>query len=237
MIKAYQKLAGLILGCLVICGLFSSAMAQNGAHPVEGKYDVTATGDAIGSITFQLVLKREGDKWKGEIINSPQPLNVSKVSVDADNKLNVTADAGGTEVTIIAQYDGGKLSGKWTAGDANGTMSGLKLGAAAAPAAGGASAGAAASLDGAYEGEIVADGQGALPIAFVVKKNGDMLTTENKGSGDISVMGIKVSGDAVTLNMAYQGNPFDISGKVTGTEMGGKWEAGGFSGTWKAKKK
>ncbi len=232
MSKAYQKFAGLILGCLVICGLFSSALAQNGAHPVEGKYEVTATGDAIGTLNFQLVIKRDGDKWKAEIINSPQPLMVSKITVDADNKLSITADAGGTEVTMTARFDHGKIDGNWTAGDTNGKWMAVKGETASA-----ASAGAAASLDGAYEGEIVADGQGTLPIAFVVKKDGDNLTTENKGAGDISVIGIKVSGDAVTLNMAYQGNPFDISGKVTGTEMGGKWEAGGFSGTWKAKKK
>ncbi|HWQ35919.1 MAG TPA: hypothetical protein VNQ79_23955 [Blastocatellia bacterium] len=236
MSKAYQKFAGLILGCLVICGIFSSAMAQNGAHPVEGKYDVTATGEAIGTLTFQLIIKRDGDKWKAEIINSPQPLNVSKMMIDADNKLSLTADAGGTEVTMTAKFDNGKIDGNWTAGDANGKWTAVKLGESAS-SSGGAAAGATAALDGAYEGEIVADGQGALPIAFVIKKDGDKLTTENKGSGDITVNGIKVSGDSVTLNMAYQGNPFDISGKVTGSEMGGKWEAGGFSGTWKAKKK
>lgn len=239
MIKAHLRFAGLWLGCLMAFGLFSSVMAQNGAHPVEGKYDVTATGDAIGTITFQLIVKRDGDKWKAEIINSPQPLNVTRMTLEGDNKISLTADTGGTEVTMTALFENDKINGKWIAGDANGNWTAVKQGsAAAAPAASGAaSAGAAAALDGDYEGEVVADGQGTLPIAFVVKKDGDKLMTENKGAGDLTVNGLKVSGDSVTLTLAYQGNPFDVSGKLAGSEMGGKWEAGGFSGTWKAKKK
>ena len=45
-------------------------------------------------------------------------------------------------------------------------------------------------------------------------------------------------GDVVNFAATYQGNgPIPLPGKRTGNEMGGKWEFGGFSGTWKAVKK
>lgn len=229
MTKAAIKFSGLVLLCLMMSGLCQIALAQNGAHPVEGKYDVTSTGETIGTITFKLTIKKEGDTWKAEIIDAPLPLNVTKVTVDADNKLNMTADAGGTEVVMTAQYDGGKINGNWTAGDAKGTWTAARADTAVTSAAG--------SPEGSYDAELTVEGQGSLPFAFDVKKDGEKLMTENKSSGDLSVTGIQVEGESVTLNMAYQGNPFTVSGKRAGSEMSGKWEAGGFSGTWKAKKK
>ncbi|HZS07446.1 MAG TPA: hypothetical protein VFD58_21610 [Blastocatellia bacterium] len=237
MSKAQMKLAGLMLACLLIFGLAGSAMAQSSMHPVEGKYDVSATGDAIGTITFQMVIKREGDKWAAQIMNSPQPLTVSKVTVGDDNKLSLTADSGGTEVVLTASYDNGKITGKWTAGDATGTWTATKQVAAAAPSSASGAPTAAGSLEGTYAAEIIADGQGTLNFTLVVKKEGDKLVTEVKDGGDINIVGIDVKEDAVTLNATFQGNPFTLPGKRNGTGMGGKWEAGGFSGTWSAKKK
>lgn len=234
MIRMQKKLIGLLLTGLLSLGLFGAALAQN-MHPVEGKYDVTASGEAIGTINFQMTLKREGDKWNGQIMNSPQPMTINKVSVDADNKLTVTADTGGTEVTLTASYDNGKIDGKWNAGEATGTWSALKQGAAAAPVA--AAPAAAGSLEGTYAAEVTADGQGSMPFTLIVKKDGDKLVTEVKDGGDLNIVGIKVEGEAVTLSATFHGNPFPLPGKRTGSEMGGKWEAGGFSGTWSAKKK
>ena len=230
MMRMQKKLIGLTVTCLMSLGLFSAALAQN-MHPVEGKYEATATGDAIGTINFQMTLKRDGDKWSGQIVNSPQPMTINKVSVDADNKLSITADTGGTEVTLTAKYDEGKFAGKWTAGDANGTWSGIKQGGAAASAA------PAGAVEGTYAAEVTADGQGSMPFTLIVKKDGDKLVTEVKDGGDLNVVGIKVEGDAVTLSATFQGNPFPLPGKRTGSDMSGKWEAGGFSGTWSAKKK
>lgn len=92
-------------------------------------------------------------------------------------------------------------------------------------------------VEGTYDGEIVADGQSKLPFILIVKRDGEKLTTEVKEGGDINITGITVNGEGVTLAATYQGNPFDLPGKLMESGMGGKWEAGGFAGTWSAKKR
>ncbi|MGH9937803.1 MAG: hypothetical protein ACREAM_16270, partial [Blastocatellia bacterium] len=178
--------------------------------------------------------------------DSPTPLTVTNVTVDDTNKITITADSGGTPVTITGKFDNGAIAGDWSAGDIKGTWKGAKKDAvvaeakpagapAAAPAAG---AGAAAGLEGTYDAKVIADGQGELPFTLVIKRDGDKLVTEVPGGGDLNVTSIEVKeGDAVTLSATFQGNPFQLPGKRAGNEMGGKWEAGGFSGTWSAKKK
>lgn len=220
------------LAALVL--LAGAAMGQS--HPVEGTYTVTATGSEIGSVTFTLTLKRSGDKWVGEVSDSPLPLTISSVTVDADNKVTISASTGDAPVTIAGTFEAGKITGDWSAGDARGAWSGVRKDAGAGDARG-ASNGAAMSLEGTYDAEVVADGQGSLPFTLVVKKSGDNHTVEVPGAADLNIIGIEVSGDSVTLKATFQGNPFDLPGKVMGGEMGGKWEAGGFTGTWKAKKK
>ena len=93
------------------------------------------------------------------------------------------------------------------------------------------------ALEGSYDAEVTAEGQGSLPFVLIVKKVGDKLVTEVPNAGDLNIVGIEVNGEAVTLNATFQGNPFPLPGKITGTQMGGNWEAGGFKGTWTAKKK
>lgn len=220
------------LAALVV--LTGAAMGQS--HPVEGVYTVTATGNEIGSVTFTMTLKRSGDKWVGEISDSPLPLTITNVTVDESNKVTITASTGDAAVTIAGTFEAGKIAGDWSAGDARGAWSGVRKDAGAA-ASGGASNGAAMSLEGTYDAEVVADGQGSLPFTLVVKKSGDSHTVEVPGAADLNIVGIEVAGDSVTLKATFQGNPFDLPGKVMGGEMGGKWEAGGFTGTWKAKKK
>ncbi|MDX2033233.1 MAG: hypothetical protein SF339_21330, partial [Blastocatellia bacterium] len=211
------------------------------SHPVEGTYNVESKSSELGAITFVLVLKREGGKWMGEIKDSPMPLAISAVTVDEANKVTVTADAGGTPVTIEGKFTDGKIAGDWSAGDMKGTWTGARKDAvvAAAKPAAAAGGGAAAGIEGTYDFKIVADGQGELPLTLVIKKDGDKLVTENPGGGDLLVTGIELKdGDAVAFTATYQGNgPIPLPGKRTGNEMGGKWEFGGFSGTWKAVKK
>lgn len=231
----------LALALVAFAALAGTAFGQS--HPVEGTYTVTATGNEIGTVTFTMTLKRNGDKWVGEVTDSPLPLTVTSVTVDASNKVTIVASTGDAAVTIAGMFESGKIAGDWTAGDAKGTWSGLRKDAAAtavaaAPAASGGTNGAAAgALEGTYDAEVAVEGQGALPFTLVVKKSGDKLTTEVPGAGDLNIVGIEVAGEAVTLKATFQGNPFDLPGKMAAGEMGGKWEAGGFTGTWKAKKK
>jgi hypothetical protein len=241
MSKRALKLIGLSLICTA--ALVVGALAQAGAGGVEGMYNVTATSSELGTINFLMVLKRDGGKWMAEVKDSPTPLTVTNVTVDEANKITITADAGGTSVTIVGKFDNGTVAGDWSAGDIKGTWKGAKKDAmvadakpAAAPAV---SAAAAAGIEGTYDAKVIADGQGELPFTLVIKRDGDKLVTEVAGGGDLNITSIEIKeGDVVNLTATYQGNgPIPLPGKRTGNEMGGKWEFGGFSGSWSAKKK
>ena len=231
----------LVLSLIIAASI--SALAQ-AAHPAEGTYSVAATGAEIGTVNFTLKLMRKGDVWSGEIVESPIPMTVKTVTVAADNKVTILASTGDAEVTIAGMLEGPMLGGDWTAGQAKGTWTATRKEAVAAgaaapatpttPAAGGAAAGA---LEGTYDAEVTAEGQGSLPFVLIIKKAGDKLVTEVPMAGDLNILAIEVTGTDVTLTASFQGNPFPLKGTTDGSKMGGKWEAGGFSGTWSAKKK
>ncbi|HKQ72154.1 MAG TPA: hypothetical protein VJ810_00405 [Blastocatellia bacterium] len=241
MIRRALKLIGLSLACAM--ALATGVLAQ-GAAAVEGAYNVTATSAEIGSVNFVMTIKRAGGKWTAEIKDSPTPLTVTSITVDETNKITIVADSGGTAVTINGKFDKDAIAGDWSAGDIKGTWKGLKKDDVAAakpadkPSAAPAAAGSEANIEGTYDAKVIADGQGELTFTLVIKRNGDKLVTEVTNGGDLNIVGVDVKeGDAVTLSATFQGNPFQLPGKRTGSEMSGKWEAGGFSGSWSAKKK
>lgn len=241
MSKRVLKLIGLSLICAALMAL--AVLAQTNNSAVEGTYNVTASSSELGTINFAMVLKRDGGKWTGEVKDSPTPMTVTNVVVDDSNKVTITADAGGTTVTIVGKYDNGNIAGDWSAGDIKGTWKAAKkdaVVAAAKPAdkpAAAPAAGAAAGLEGTYDAKVIAEGQRELAFTLIIKRDGDKLVTAVENGGDLNIVGIEVKDDAVTLSATFQGNPFPLPGKRTGSEMGGKWEAGGFSGSWSAKKK
>jgi len=241
--KRALKLIGLSLLCAAALAQASLAQsdAKSDAKPdaksIEGTYSVTASSAELGTINFMMVLKRDGGKWTAEVKDSPTPLTMSSVTVDDTNKISITADAGGTAVTINGKFDKGEIAGDFSAGDIKGTFKGTKKDASAAEAKP-VSAEALAALEGTYDAKISVAGQGEFPFALVIKRKGDKLVTEVPNAGDLNIVGIDVKeDDSVTLSATYQGNPFQLPGKRTGNEMSGKWEAGGFSGDWSAKKK
>jgi hypothetical protein len=237
------KLIGLSLLCAAV--LAQASLAQNGANPIEGTYSVSASSAELGTVNFLMILKRDGGKWTAEVKDSPTPLTISSVTIDDANKISITADAGGTTVSINGKIDKGEINGDWSAGDIKGTFKGSKKDASAAEAkpapastAKPASAEALAAFEGTYDAKISADGQGEFPFTLVIKRSGDKLVTEVPNPGDLNIVGIEVKEDgAVTLSATFQGNPFQLPGKRAGNDMGGKWAAGGFSGDWSAKKK
>jgi len=243
MSKQTKFLTGAMLSLVFTMVFAMAAFAQS--HPVEGTYNVTSQSSELGTFNFVLVLKKDGPKWAGEVKDSPTPLTVTSVTVDESNKVTVVADAGGTGVTIAGNYASDKITGDWSAGDIKGTWKAEKKGAMAAapgaammakPAAGGS---AAASVVGSYDFKIIADGQGEFAMTLIIKDDGGKLVTTVENGGDLNVTGIEVKeGDVTNLTATYQGNgPIPLNGKRTGDNMGGKWEFGGFSGTWEAKKK
>ncbi len=239
--------SAVLMTLVLVLSLAGIATAQNaGSHPVEGTYAVSATGSEIGTIAFTLVLKRGADKWAGEITESPLPMTVKTVAVDVDNKVSIVAGTGDAEVTIVGKFDGAKIAGDWTAGETKGTWSATRKEAMARTAAVGTATPVAAApvaaatlalLEGTYDGEVTADGQGSMPFTLILKRSGDKLVPELQNAGDLGATAFEVNGEKVTLGATFQGNPFALPGKLTGTTMAGKWEAGGFTGSWSAKKK
>jgi len=233
------KLIGLSLLCAAALAQASLAQsdAKSDAKSIEGTYSMTANSAELGTLNFLMILKRDGGKWTAEVKDSPTPLTISSVTIDDTNKISITADAGGTAVTINGKFDNGELAGDWSAGDIKGTWKGARKDASTATAKP-ASAESLAELEGTYDGKIRVEGQGEFPFALVIKRKGDKLITEVPNAGDLNIVGIEVKEDgAVTLSAKYQGNLFQLPGKRDGNDMGGKWAAGTFSGDWSAKKK
>lgn len=240
MSKRVTKLTGAVMSLVFTMILAVAAFAQS--HPVEGTYNVSSTSSELGTITFVMVFKKDGAKWTAEVKDSPVPMTVTTVTVDDTNKVTVVADAGGTPVTIIGKFADAKIAGDWSAGDMKGTWKADKkdaMAATAAKPAAAAGAGAAAAITGSYDFKIVADGQGEFVMTLIIKEDGGKLVTSVENGGDLNVTGIEVKeGDVTNLTATYQGNgPIPLMGKRTGDNMGGKWEFGGFSGSWEAKKK
>ncbi|MCI0663020.1 MAG: hypothetical protein L0220_18290 [Acidobacteria bacterium] len=250
MLKAFLKSTGVVMVAL-LCAMFLAGMSFAQSKTVEGTYTVTSQSNELGTLNFIMVLKRSGEKWIGEFKDIPTPLTVTTVTVDETNKITIVADASGTPVTIAGKIDGVKMGGDWTAGDIKGTWSAVKkddvakIGekpASEAPSAGAAkvSSATAAELEGTYDAKVIADGQGEIVFVLVIKRDGDNLRTEVTGSGDLNITSVEVKDpDVVNLTATYQGNgPIPLPGKrVAGDEIGGKWEFGGFTGSWTAKKK
>ena len=217
----------------------AGAMAQS-PHPVAGKYAVTASSPELGEIKFQIMLQKDGENWKGAIKDSPMPFEVTSVTVDADNKVTITSGVEGTSVVIAGKFDAGKITGDWKAGEMGGKWVAIQEAAEAPAAAAASSAPAAGSIEGTYQTTIVADGQGEFSFSLVIANQGGALKTSVPEGGDLNIVEIEVKDpDVVNLTATYQGQgPIPLTGKRVGAdEMAGKWEAGGFTGTWKAVRK
>ena len=242
MVKRFVVLTFLTLVVSLAGGVVGLAQS----HPVEGAYDVTATSSELGEMKFKVILKLDNGKWKGEIKDAAMPLAVTDVTVDAANKVTITSDAGGTAVVIAGSYEAGKITGQWSAGDMKGNWTGKQAAAAAAvttsaaPASAPAGASAGAGLEGSWDTVVTADGQGEFKLGLNIKRDGNKLVPEVPGGGDLVIVEIETKDpDVVNMTATYQGQgPIPLVGKrISADEIGGKWEAGGFSGSWKASRK
>ena len=66
----------------------------------------------------------------------------------------------------------------------------------------------------------------------MIKRSGDKLVTEVPNPGDLNIVGIEVKEDDSSRSQPRsRATRFQLPGKRTGNEMGGKWSAGGFSGS------
>ena len=135
----------------------------------------------------------------------------------------------------------GKITGQWTAGDMKGDWAGTqKVAAAPAATAGAAASAGLAGLDGNWDATISVEGQTEFKFGLVIKKNGDKLVPEVTGGGDLSIVEVETRDpDVVNMTATYQGQgPIPLVGKrINADEAGGKWEAGGYSGSWKVTRK
>jgi len=95
-----------------------SAPQSTKAHPVEGTYDGSAAS-TNGPVPFLLIIKREGQKWVGQIQNSPNPIAVSGLTVDKANTVTIKGTVNDAPITITGQYKAGKLEGNWFSSETN----------------------------------------------------------------------------------------------------------------------
>jgi hypothetical protein len=130
MLKKRLNPAVTLLGASLLAATMTILGAAQSKNPVEGAYDVTATGNEVGTLKFVLLLKRDGDKWSCELRDSPVPMTVTAVNVDADNTITIIGSTGDSTVTITGKYTGGQIAGNWKAGDATGNWTGMKQGQA-----------------------------------------------------------------------------------------------------------
>lgn len=91
--------------------------------------------------------------------------------------------------------------------------------------------------EGTYDARIVAEGAATFDFVLTVAREGTALKPRVQNGGEIDITAIAVDGEKVTLTATYQGDPFTLPGTFTETGMGGKWEAGGYHGTWSAKRR
>ncbi|HZF39202.1 MAG TPA: hypothetical protein VE715_10285 [Blastocatellia bacterium] len=246
--KKLFNLIGLTLSAVAASLISVAVMAQNSAgtaHAAEGTYVVNSSSPAMGALTFLLTLKKNGEKWSGEITDCPMPLTVNNALVDAENNVVLVGDLGGRMIEIKGKFEAGKITGGWSLGELKGAWDAIKKEetkpAVAAPAPittplTGATPPPA--LEGAYDLKVTADTQVEFLLTLVIRKEGDKLKTEVPSGGDLKIVDIKIEGDKVTLVATYQGQgPILMPGSSAGDELSGRWEFGGFSGTWKATKK
>jgi hypothetical protein len=73
-----------------------------------------------------LIIKRNGQKWMGEIQNTPNPLVVSALTVDKVNTVTITGTTNNAPITITGKYKDGKLEGTWASGNSSGAWSATK---------------------------------------------------------------------------------------------------------------
>ena len=93
------------------------------------------------------------------------------------------------------------------------------------------------AIIGTYDASVVIEGQGTADVVLIVKQDDEKLTAESSGSKDLSINGITVDGEKVTLTATWQGYGFELPGTVTAEGMGGKWGNSYARGTWFAKKR
>jgi hypothetical protein len=93
------------------------------------------------------------------------------------------------------------------------------------------------AIIGTYDASVVIEGQGTADVVLVVKQDDEKLTAASSGSKDLSINGITVDGEKVTLTATWQGYGFELPGTVTAEGMGGKWGNAYARGTWSAKKR
>jgi hypothetical protein len=93
------------------------------------------------------------------------------------------------------------------------------------------------AIIGTYDASAVIEGQGTTDVVLVVKQDDEKLAAVSSGSKDLSINGIAVDGEKVTLTATWQGYGFELPGTVTAEGMGGKWGNAYARGTWFAKKR
>jgi hypothetical protein len=133
-------------------------------HALEGLYEVSATRTDKGQgFKFLVSLKSDGGKWTGEVRETPFPVTVNEVAVAGENSLtgSATADLGGRTISFTVKVEGGKITCNARDGERAATITATKKATEGK---------VTATVEGTYEGQLVADDQNTFPVELIIKR-------------------------------------------------------------------
>lgn len=237
--------ATLFVALVFVFAQITTIQAQNPApaekpapsNPLTGKYE----GVAKGSVNeTQLTLEIADDKGKlsGRLV-TPQGASAITEGTFTEGKLDLKFGTDSAESSLIAQLQGDKLTGEWTAGREKRPVELKRVPTIANEAAKViASTNPSVSLTGDWDGIADAQGQG-LAFVLTLKVEGERVTGESNSSlGTAMISNGTFKDGKLLFQLDSQGGSIYMSAVLKDGGLIGEFDyAGQAQGRWVAKKR
>lgn len=197
------------------------------AADLAGTWKMSAEGPDGNTYKFDLVIKQDAGKYAGTLVSERGTIPLLDVNVaGSDLAFKIEMEFG--TISFKLKEDADSLKGQLSTADgATGPVNGKRDGAAAVSATG--------------KWKVTSkDAEGhEMGVTFDLKQNGSALTgTLTLESGDsLDITGGKVEGSDFSFKLPTPSGEFQISGKISGTEVKGTYKTpDGTGGTFAGKK-
>ncbi len=229
-----------VLGALTAVVLVCAPAAVRAQGGPAGNWELNMTTPQ-GTSTVTLALTLAGDTLAGDLSSQLGSVPVTGTAAGDSVQLSADVNIQGMALTfgITGKVEGDSMTGNVKVGDFGEFPFTGKRAAAAAPAssatAAAATAGAAApitDLNGKWDITLVIEGMGEIPVAAVMKQEGEKLSGTLSGpTGDIEIAGT-VTGRSVRIDFEAdtpQGKiPVTMTGDIGDTSVTGKASLAGM---------